>query len=88
MLQFSTPVIKCCNILALPSLSTLSSRDLVFLQRPWSYTVSETLKNEEERKGTLVQSEMQMATEDMSNSQSGTRKRKVQPASIYKTNQM
>ncbi|CAL8354172.1 unnamed protein product [Boreogadus saida] len=62
--------------------------DLVFLQRPWSYTVSETLKNEEERKGTLVQPEMQTATEDMSNSQSGTRKRKVQPASIYKTNQM
>ncbi|CAL8331079.1 unnamed protein product [Lota lota] len=55
---------------------------------PWSYTESKTLKNEEERKGTFVQSEMQMATEDMSNSQSGTRKRKVPPASIYKTNQM
>lgn len=38
-----------------------------------SHTKYRAVSNEEERKEVLVQSEMQMATEDMSTSQSGTR---------------
>lgn len=57
-----------CVSLAIPSLPSLP-----FPPGTSSHTKYRAARDEEERKEVLVQSEMQMATEDMSTSQSGTR---------------
>lgn len=49
------------------------SLSLLFPPGTGSHTKYRAARNEEERKEVLVQSEVQMATEDMNTSQSGTR---------------